>query len=131
MAKTIKATEIVPGKMYLARRMVSKHDQDWQPVIINCTAEPGWLRGYVDVQPTNSNRSGFTGFASGNFVEDGAATKFSVIRKGAEDAWEFGDAYSGFNLIHMPPGWAKSRLDIINAKIAALQDSRIFLESIK
>lgn len=115
--KRMQATDVVPGKLYLARLSFST----WSLVNVQCAKEPGWLRGFVNVRGFSTR--GFGEYRAWVTVEDfnsGKHYDMPVYRRRFEEPWTFVDGRDG-TLMEPPDGYIQNQIDTLVAQVRARQ----------
>lgn len=126
--KVLLALDIIPGKIYMAKRLGST----WEPVMIETTDEPGYLRGHVLVENFRRQGSGYVANARVRFLESGQLEGVAVRRKGGTgDPWELADSNIIPTVIEMPQGWAKNEAANIEQIVDTYQRRLNFLRTIE
>ena len=100
--KSIRALDVVPGKIYLATR----HRGTLQPVTVSCLDAHGWQRGYVDTQVGNNNYTN----VKITFLEDGSTSELQVVL--VNDEYVFQHSFKPIpNLFDMTEEWIENTFD--------------------
>lgn len=102
------ATDVVPGKLYLAR--LSVYERKWHLVTVQCKSEPGWLRGYVNVRNFFTRRGVYHAWATVAPVIEGPNFDLPVERRSFKQPWMFVD-YDKALLTEVPDDYVMSRLN--------------------
>lgn len=109
----IAAIDVSPDKRYLAR---ANAWSSWHLVQVQCTHEPGWLRGRVNIRGffTNGFRD-YCAYATVESVVDVLHFDLVVTRHAFEEPWMFGE-HGGALLAEVPSGYIASKLDTLQAE---------------
>lgn len=111
----IKATDIVPGMVYLAMR-----DGGWHPCQVFCSEEPGVHRGVTRIEDYRHLASTYTANAFVKFVGTNESKSITVYRKTLDEDWTFGQRHGGATLRNISQEWINTEKASAQRKIQAL-----------
>ena len=113
------ATDVMPGRIYLARLWA--YSADWEPVRVECVREPGWLRGLVKVDSFYTNSSGaYKARAYVRGVFGNNQHVMLVERRSFAQDWAFMDEEGG-SLIEVPHSYFAEQRSAVLDQIEDLQ----------
>ena len=139
----ILATEVVPGKVYLAPHRVDGKVQ-LRPATVKCTAEPGYLRGFADIRVGESRSSHTSGYVTLEFIEpdiNNAEVPVFRCQRLNDGIWTFAvgpDKYHPLTLHPLPERWFEQKvhdlqqqMNALTLQISQLEDQRMILRLVK
>ena len=104
-SRIMRATEIVPGTVYLGKNGAHGY---WEPILINTTKEPGWLRGHCDIRGFTT-RLRFVAYVTVKNVLNDVSWDMKVSRLQFGDEWSFEDERKG-TLMPLPNGFIDTEI---------------------
>lgn len=115
------ATEVVPNRLYLAQLSFGS----WTLVRVQCTKEPGWLRGYVNVHGFYTDGlEQYHAWVTVEPVNGGRHVDMLVTRRKFKEPWTFMNDRQG-TLMEPPPGYLHERINELLEKRAEQHQSCI------
>lgn len=126
--KPIRALDIVPGKVYMARMGHGSRPNVWEPCLVLCDETHGWQRGFVQVA-----HGQLWPMATVIFLEkqmNTASQYRQVYLKKVGDEFVFSDNFGAASLTHVPKNWAQNAMQRVQAELDTLNARMEFLTQI-
>lgn len=125
--KVLIAPDIIPGKTYMAKAPGGV----WEPVLVETTDQPGYLRGHVFIENFSRHGMGYSANARVRFLESGKLAGISVRRRNIEDPWELADVQLWPTLADLPGTWIDEEIAKTKHSIAVHENRLKILNVIK